>query len=205
MRSTAPTTKRWSTRSERLWARMTSTPPGPRAPYYPRRKRSPTRGADAANANARLPAGPRSPQPNWTSSGWSVKAWATKTSPQGFTSHHAPSKPTSPTFTPSLAWLRASNLPKRQHVTPDRWGGQAFRRGPDHQQLTICIDFAYTASQPMVSPDRKVGHCCHCFGGLSVGAGGGVAGWRLVAEGGVGSVVVVLILPIADDDPGVRQ
>jgi hypothetical protein len=38
-----------------------------------------------------------------------------------------------------------------------------------------------------------------------VGAGGGVAGWRLVVEGGVGSVVVVLILPICDDDAGVRQ
>ena len=43
------------------------------------------------------------------------------------------------------------------------------------------------------------------LGWLSVGAVGGVAGWRLVGEGGVGSVVVVLILPISDDDAGVRQ
>src|SRR5271156_1017005 len=128
-RSTAPTSKRRSPRSEMLWASTTSTLPGPRAPRCPPRKQSPTPGAAAANANARPLAGPRSPQPNWTSSGSSVRAWATRTSPHGFSSHHAPSKPTSLTSTPSWAWLRASNLPKRQHVTPDRWGGQAFRRG----------------------------------------------------------------------------
>jgi hypothetical protein len=33
-------------------------------------------------------------------------------------SHHAPSKPTSRTSMPSLAFPRASNLPKRRHVTP---------------------------------------------------------------------------------------
>jgi hypothetical protein len=41
--------------------------------------------------------------------------------------------------------------------------------------------------------------------GLPAGAAGGVAGWRLEAEGGVGPVVVVLIFPISDDDAGVRQ
>ncbi len=48
-------------------------------------------------------------------------------------------------------------------------------------------------------------HRSNCFARLLVGTVGGVAGWRLVAEGGLGSVVVVLILPICDEDAGVRQ
>src|ERR1700734_3803647 len=109
--------------------------------------------------------------------------------------------------TPSWAWLRASKLPKRQHVTPDRWAAKPFDGVglSGHRQLPVLHRLRVPASQPTVLPDRKVRHCSHCFGGLLVGAVGGVAGWRLVAQGGVGAVVVVLILPIADDDAGVRQ
>ena len=35
-----------------------------------------------------------------------------------------------------------------------------------------------------------------------MGAVGGVAGWRLVVEGGVGSMAVISTFPVADDDPG---
>ena len=87
-------------------------------------------------------------------------------------------------------------------------GRPSLSTGSDYRatdNYRCCIDFAYPASQPTVLPDRKVRHCSHCFGGLLVGAVGGVAGWRLVAQGGVRAVVVVLILPIADDDAGVRQ
>ena len=34
---------------------------------------------------------------------WSAKGWPTTTSPQGFSSHHAPCSPTSPTCTPNSA------------------------------------------------------------------------------------------------------
>src|SRR6201993_3348841 len=39
----------------------------------------------------------------------------------------------------------------------------------------------------------------------SVGTAGSVAGWGLVAQGGVTAVVVVVMFPVADDHPGVRQ
>ena len=42
---------------------------------------------------------------------------------------------------------------------------------------------------PALRPDRNVRHCSNCVGGLLVGAGGGVAGWRLVAEGGVAAIL----------------
>jgi hypothetical protein len=29
--------------------------------------------------------------------------------------------------------------------------------------------------------------------------------WRLIAEGGMGPVMIVLMLPISDHDPGLRQ
>ena len=72
----------------------------------------------------------------------------------------------------------------------------------DEQNRAVSVSAIIT---PALRPDRNVRHCSNCVGGLLVGAGGGVAGWRLVVEGGVGSVVVVLILPICDDDAGVRQ
>jgi hypothetical protein len=72
-----------------------------------------------------------SPQPNWTWSGSSVRAWATRTSPQGFSSRHAPSKPTSPTSTPSSVWRRASNLPRRRRVAPERIGAATVVDGTD--------------------------------------------------------------------------
>jgi hypothetical protein len=38
-----------------------------------------------------------------------------------------------------------------------------------------------------------------------VGAGGGVAGWGLVTQGGVPPVVVVVVFPVADDHAGLGQ
>ena len=38
-----------------------------------------------------------------------------------------------------------------------------------------------------------------------MGAGGGVAGRRLVAQRGVPAVMVVFVLPVDDDHPGVFQ
>src|ERR1700736_5712075 len=40
---------------------------------------------------------------------------------------------------------------------------------------------------------------------LAVGAAGGVAGWGLVAQGGVPPVMVVVMLPVADDHAGLGQ
>jgi hypothetical protein len=52
------------------WATTTSTPPGPRAPRCPPRRRSPTPSAVTANANDPPAAGPRSPPPSATSCGY---------------------------------------------------------------------------------------------------------------------------------------
>ena len=38
-----------------------------------------------------------------------------------------------------------------------------------------------------------------------VGTGGSVAGWRLVAQGRVPAVVVVVVFPVADDHSGLGQ
>ncbi len=56
--------------------------------------------------------------------------------------------------------------------------------------------------------DLRVYECLarpHLAYARAAAARGSVAGWRLVAQGRVGSVVVVLILPISDDDAGVGQ
>ena len=77
------------------------SPRGPRARRYPPRRRSPTPSAAAANANDPPAAGHHSPPPSTTSCAWSATGWPTTTSPHGFSSHHAPCKPTSPTSTPN--------------------------------------------------------------------------------------------------------
>ena len=45
--------------------------------------------------------------------------------------------------------------------------------------------------------------CPNVLTRTTVGTGGGVVGWRLIAEGGVGPVIIVLMLPISDDYAGV--
>ena len=45
----------------------------------------------------------------------------------------------------------------------------------------------------------------HCDSRLLVGAGGSVLGQGLVAQGGVPPVVVIFVLPVADDDAGVGK
>ena len=47
------------------------------------------------------------------------RAWATRTSPNDFSSHHVPCRPTSRTSTPSWAWRHASSSSKRPLVTRD--------------------------------------------------------------------------------------
>jgi hypothetical protein len=66
-------------------------------------ERSPTPSAAAANANGRPAVGHRSPPRSVTSCDSSARDWPTATSPQGFSSHRAPCKPTSPTSTPNWA------------------------------------------------------------------------------------------------------
>ncbi len=66
-------------------------------------RRSPTRSAAAANANGPPAAGARSRPPSSTSYDLSAKDSPTMTSPQGFSSHPVPCRPTSPTSTPSSA------------------------------------------------------------------------------------------------------
>ena len=53
--------------------------------------------------NARQPAGARSRPPSVTWCGWSVRDWAIRTLPPGFSSHRGPCKPTSRTSTPNSA------------------------------------------------------------------------------------------------------
>jgi hypothetical protein len=48
-----------------------------------------------------------------------AKGWPTTTSPQGFSSHRAPCKPTSPTSTPNSASTRGCNSSKKPHATPE--------------------------------------------------------------------------------------
>ena len=102
-RSGTPATKRQWRRCETPWATPTLTARGPKAQPCPPRKLSPTRSAAVDNAKGPPVAGPHSPPPSVTSSVSSAKDWPTTTSPQGFSSHPAPCKPTSPTSTPSSA------------------------------------------------------------------------------------------------------
>src|SRR6476659_5427269 len=99
--------------------RRTSTPPGPKARPYPPRKPSSPLSAGTANANGQPTAGHRSPRPSATWCDWSPKGSRTTTSPQGFSSHRAPCKPTSPTSTPNSASPPAYNSRKKQRATPD--------------------------------------------------------------------------------------
>jgi hypothetical protein len=101
------------------WARRTSTQPGPRAQPCPPRRRSPTHNAVLANANGQPTAGHRSPRPSATWCDWSPKDSRTTTSPQGFSSHRAPCKLTSPMSTTNSASPPAYNSRKKQRATPD--------------------------------------------------------------------------------------
>ena len=88
---------------EMRWTTTTLTPPGRRVPRL---------STEEAIAYARRGRGQRKrpsqrlgfahPDRASTSSGWSAKDWPTTTSPQGFSSHPAPCKPTSPTSTRKL-------------------------------------------------------------------------------------------------------
>jgi hypothetical protein len=71
------------------------------------------------NANAPAVAGRPSRPPSATSYGWSAKGSPTTTSPRGFSSHHAPCKPTSPTSTPNSDSPRACNSRRKQPGTAD--------------------------------------------------------------------------------------
>jgi hypothetical protein len=66
-------------------------------------------------------------RPSETSSVSSAKDWPTTTLPQGFSSHPAPCRPTSPTSTPNSGSHRACNSPKKQHATPERRRDKSFR------------------------------------------------------------------------------
>ena len=55
-----------------------------------------------------------------TSCDSSAKGCPTRTSPHGFSSHHRPCKPTSPTSTPNSASPAAYSSFKKQRATPDR-------------------------------------------------------------------------------------
>jgi hypothetical protein len=85
------------------WLTDLGTNPLPRALRCPPRRRSRTRNAAAANANAPPAAGTHLPQPSATSCDWWPEDSATTTLPQGFSSHHARCNPTSPTSTASWA------------------------------------------------------------------------------------------------------
>ncbi len=125
-RSTMPATKpRWRG-CEMHWGIRTLNPRGPRAPPCPPRRRSRMPSAAAANANDPPAGGRRSPPPSATWCDSSVRDSATTTSPQGFSSHRAPCKPTSPTSTPNSASPAACNSSKKQHGTPNPLGAQAF-------------------------------------------------------------------------------
>ena len=84
-------------------ARTTLNQHGLRAPPCRSRRRSLMRSAVAVNANARQPAGVRSLPPSVTWCGWSVRDWATRTLPPGFSSHRGRCNPTSRTSSPNSA------------------------------------------------------------------------------------------------------
>ena len=72
-KSMTPAAKRRWRRCEMPWAREILNPRGPRTPPCLPTRRSPTRGAAAANANDRPAVGHRSPPPSATSSAWSAR------------------------------------------------------------------------------------------------------------------------------------
>ena len=81
------------------------------------------------------------------------------------TAHRA--NPPHPRLHQTRPHFAAYSSPKKQPATPNPWGAKAFDGVglSGHYNYRCCIDFAYTASQPTVLPDRKVRHCSHCFGG----------------------------------------
>ena len=109
------------------------------------RRRSPTPSGAAVNANGLGAAGVRSPPPSARSSNWSAKGSPTMTSPQDFSSHPAPCKPTSPTSTPSSGSPHACSSPRKLPATPEHGrdkarvearlsrGGRIFARQPAAQ------------------------------------------------------------------------
>jgi predicted ATPase len=148
---TRATKPRWRG-CEMHWGIRTLTPRGPRARPCPPRRRSPTRSAAAANANAPPAAGARSPPPSATSYDSSAKDSATTTSPHGFSSRRAPCNPISPTSTRSSASPRACSWPKKQPATPEHRRvseavpGAAFQLGRSSSVRTWSIwSYAYVA------------------------------------------------------------
>ena len=120
-RSGARAAKLPSRRCETHWARTTLNQRGLRAPPYRSRRRSLMRSAVAVNANARQPAGARSRPPSVTWCGWSVRDWAIRTSPPGFSSRRGRCNPISRTSTPNSTSPRGCNWLTRRLAT---------RRGP---------------------------------------------------------------------------
>ena len=166
-RSTKPTTTPLSRVRDALGT-TSSTPHGQKVRPCPPRRRSPTRSAAAANANARPPDGNHSPPPNATSSGSSTKDWPTRTSPHGFSSHRAPCKPTSPTSTPNSASPPGCNSSKKPPAILKPQSPKGFPRGRtighQHQQVPWCIDFVYP---DVAASDVTESQCAEVIGGRS--------------------------------------
>ena len=121
-------------------ATTTSTRRGPKALRCRPRKRSPTHNAVAANANGRRPAGRRLLRRSSTWCASSAKAWPTRTSPHGFSSHHVPSSRTSRTSTRSSGCPPGCNSRRRQLAAPADSRLDDRRRNAFRYAHPPCVD-----------------------------------------------------------------
>jgi hypothetical protein len=78
-----------------------------------------------------------------------------------------------------------------------------YWRHGDDIRMTVSDHAGGRRAVHLAGPRERIHRDSECR--LSVGAGGSVAGWGLVAQGGVPPVMVVFLLPVGDDHPGMGQ